>query len=117
MPRKCSAAMNPARDFGPRLVALWAGYGTDTFTTGWWIHGPWAGTLSGAGAGATLYDAFVFVGAESPVNYLWADEEGVGGEGEERAQGEEGAWAMAEAGHALRRRASQDQNITVLPHP
>lgn len=64
-------AISPARDFGPRLVALFAGYGTQTFTTGWWAYGPWGGGFSGSIVGALLYDSMVFVGGESPVNYRW----------------------------------------------
>lgn len=64
-------AISPARDFGPRLVALFAGYGTETFTTGWWAYGPWGGAFSGSIVGALLYDSMVFVGGESPINYRW----------------------------------------------
>ncbi|KAF2018951.1 aquaporin-like protein [Aaosphaeria arxii CBS 175.79] len=64
-------AISPARDFGPRLIALWAGYGTQTFTTGWWAYGPWGAALAGSIVGGLLYDSFVFVGGESPVNYRW----------------------------------------------
>jgi aquaglyceroporin related protein len=64
-------AISPARDFGPRLVALWVGYGTQTFTNGWWIYGPWGAAFSGSIVGALLYDTFIFVGTESPVNYRW----------------------------------------------
>ena len=62
---------NPARDFGPRLVAWIAGYGTTTFTAMnyWWIWGPWCATISGALFGGAVYDVFIFVGGESPVNY------------------------------------------------
>ena len=64
-------ALSPARDFGPRLVALFAGYGTQTFTTGWWVYGPFGACLGGGVTGALLYDTLVFVGGESPVNYHW----------------------------------------------
>jgi aquaglyceroporin related protein, other eukaryote len=63
------AAMNPARDLGPRLACLAVGYGSEIFRNGYWIYGPWAGTISGALFGAFLYDAAIFVGGESPVNY------------------------------------------------
>lgn len=63
-------ALNPARDFGPRLVALWMGYGkASTFTTGWWIYGAWAGPLTGCICGCAVYDVFIFTGRESPLNY------------------------------------------------
>jgi aquaglyceroporin related protein len=63
------AAMNPARDLGPRLACLALGYGDEIFRNGYWIYGPWAATISGAIFGAFLYDAAIFVGGESPVNY------------------------------------------------
>ena len=65
------ACLNPARDFGPRLAALAVGYGKEVFTAdnGWWIWGSWAATISGALTGGLIYDSFVFVGSESPVNY------------------------------------------------
>jgi aquaglyceroporin related protein len=63
------AAMNPSRDFGPRL-ALWAvGYGGELFRNGWWVYGPWAATITGAIFGGALYDIAIFVGGESPINY------------------------------------------------
>lgn len=66
--RRC---LNPVRDFGPRLVALMAGYGGTTFTghNGWWFWGAWVATISGALTGACLYDVFIFIGGESPINY------------------------------------------------
>jgi aquaglyceroporin related protein len=59
------------RDFGPRLVALMAGYGGHTFTDhyGWWFWGGWVATISGSLAGGGLYDTFIFIGGESPINY------------------------------------------------
>lgn len=64
------AAMNPSRDFGPRL-ALWAvGYGGDAlWNNGYWVYAPWAATIAGAVVGGGLYDVAIFVGGESPVNY------------------------------------------------
>lgn len=63
------AAMNPSRDFGPRLALLALGYGSQLFTNPYWFYGPWAGTLTGAFIGAFLYDFMIFTGGESPVNY------------------------------------------------
>lgn len=58
-------SFNPARDFGPRLVTLMAGYGGHLFRS----RGGWVATVTGGLAGALMYDVFVFVGGESPVNY------------------------------------------------
>ncbi|KAI1342958.1 aquaporin-like protein [Xylariaceae sp. FL0016] len=64
------SALNPASDFGPRLVALWVGYRTPKiFTNAWWVYGPWAAALAGSIAGCVFYDLFIFVGSESPGNY------------------------------------------------
>ncbi|KAI9924832.1 hypothetical protein MW887_006688 [Aspergillus wentii] len=62
---------NPARDLGPRLVALMAGYGGEIFKerNGWWFWGSWLATISGALAGAAMYDICIFIGGESPVNF------------------------------------------------
>jgi aquaglyceroporin related protein len=62
--------VSPARDLGPRLIGLWVGY-HDAFKTGYWAYGPWGASLGGALFGAFIYDLFVFVGGESPVNYKW----------------------------------------------
>lgn len=68
-------ALSPSSDFGPRLLAQVVGYKTShLWSTGWWVYGPWGGTISGAVIGCTLYDAIVFVGSESPVNYRWSHE-------------------------------------------
>lgn len=63
------AALNPTRDLGPRLAVFALGYGSDVFTNGYWVYGPWVATITGAIFGAFLYDAAIFVGGESPVNY------------------------------------------------
>ncbi|KAI5475946.1 aquaglyceroporin related protein [Pseudohyphozyma bogoriensis] len=66
-----SYAMNPARDFGPR-IALWCmGYGTKLWThdSCWWLVGPICGSLLGAFAGSLMYDLCIFVGPGSPVNF------------------------------------------------
>jgi len=66
--------LNPMRDFATRLVALMAGYGSQTFRNWWWIGGCWGADIAGAITGAALYDVFIFPGGESPINYLWFDE-------------------------------------------
>lgn len=63
------AAMNPARDLGPRLAVLALGYGTSMFKDAYWFYGPWCGPLLGAVVGGFTYDVCIFVGGESPVNY------------------------------------------------
>ncbi|MGH9159226.1 MAG: MIP family channel protein [Vicinamibacteraceae bacterium] len=53
-------AINPARDFGPRLFTAIAGWGTDVFTAGnawWWV--PIVGPIIGGVIGAYIYDLFV----------------------------------------------------------
>ncbi|KAI1137124.1 aquaporin-like protein [Hypoxylon sp. FL0543] len=64
------SALNPASDFGPRVVAWAVGYrGPETFQTGWWLYGPWIATIVGSFIGCTIYDGLIFVGTESPINY------------------------------------------------
>jgi len=53
-------AINPARDFGPRLFTAIAGWGGEVFSAGngwWWV--PIAGPIAGALTGAVVYDSFV----------------------------------------------------------
>lgn len=53
-------AINPARDFGPRLFTFVAGWGSNVFTAGggwWWV--PIAAPIVGAILGAFLYEMFV----------------------------------------------------------
>jgi MIP family channel proteins len=53
-------AINPARDLGPRLFTLVAGWGGDVFRAGngwWWV--PIAGPLLGGVLGAWVYDALI----------------------------------------------------------
>ncbi|KXL46246.1 hypothetical protein M433DRAFT_155204 [Acidomyces richmondensis BFW] len=66
------AALNPSRDFGPRLALLALGYPKTLFTNPYWLYGPWAGSLAGSALGAFIYDAAVFTGGESPINYPWS---------------------------------------------
>ncbi|KAF1344326.1 aquaporin-like protein [Delphinella strobiligena] len=66
-------ALNPARDFGPRLIALWMGYPRSIFSgySWWWLWGCWVAPLVGCITGCTVYDTMVFSGGESPLNYRW----------------------------------------------
>jgi glycerol uptake facilitator-like aquaporin len=53
-------AINPARDFGPRLFTLIAGWGSEVFRAGnswWWI--PLVAPPIGAVLGGWIYDLFV----------------------------------------------------------
>jgi MIP family channel proteins len=53
-------AINPARDFGPRVFTFVAGWGTEVFRAGnywWWV--PIAGPIVGGVVGGRLYDVFV----------------------------------------------------------
>jgi MIP family channel proteins len=53
-------AINPARDFGPRLFTAVAGWGSGVFTAGdgwWWV--PIAAPCGGAVIGTVVYDACV----------------------------------------------------------
>ncbi|TQS33387.1 hypothetical protein Golomagni_06268, partial [Golovinomyces magnicellulatus] len=63
------AALNPSRDFGPRLGLLALGYGTKLFTNPYWFYGPVVACTTGAFVGAFIYDFMIFTGGESPVNY------------------------------------------------
>jgi glycerol uptake facilitator protein len=50
-------AINPARDFGPRLVAACVGWGSSVFRShGWYFWVPIVAPLAGGVAGAWLYD-------------------------------------------------------------
>ncbi|KAK6363887.1 hypothetical protein LTS17_012728 [Exophiala oligosperma] len=64
--------LNPARDFGPRLLIWAAGVGDSnvwTMNTYWWAWGPWCSTIAGGVIGACIFDLFIFVGPESPINF------------------------------------------------
>jgi MIP family channel proteins len=53
-------AINPARDFGPRMFTALAGWGTAVFTAGngwWWV--PIVAPLAGGVIGIYVYDLFV----------------------------------------------------------
>ena len=56
----CGYAINPARDFGPRMFTFVAGWGSEVFRAGnywWWV--PIVGPLVGGVLGGWVYDAFV----------------------------------------------------------
>ena len=65
-------AINPARDFGPRLFTAIAGWGSEVFRAGngyWWV--PIAGPIAGATFGAWMYDILIgdrFPGHQSPMS-------------------------------------------------
>lgn len=53
-------AINPARDFGPRVFTAMAGWGSDVFRAGngwWWV--PIIAPIIGAAVGAGMYDSFI----------------------------------------------------------
>ncbi|KIV86208.1 hypothetical protein PV11_01836 [Exophiala sideris] len=64
-------AMNPVRDFGPRVAMLLLGFGDSQtlFADGYWFKVAWLAPIVGAILGGLLYDGAIFVGGESPVNY------------------------------------------------
>jgi MIP family channel proteins len=54
-------AINPARDFGPRLFTYWFGWGDEVFFAGnhwWWV--PIVGPLIGGILGGVVYDLLIF---------------------------------------------------------
>ncbi|KAL2755273.1 hypothetical protein ACRALDRAFT_1077013 [Sodiomyces alcalophilus JCM 7366] len=64
-------AINPARDFGPRLVSYIVGYPAQVWSAGnyyFWI--PMVAPLVGCAFGGFLYDVFIYTG-ESPMNTPW----------------------------------------------
>lgn len=60
-------AVNPARDFGPRLFTAIAGWGSEVFTTGrhwWWV--PIVSPLLGSIAGVFVYQVMIGCHLEQP---------------------------------------------------
>lgn len=60
-------AVNPARDFGPRLFTAIAGWGSEVFTTGrhwWWV--PIVSPLLGSIAGVFVYQLMIGCHLEQP---------------------------------------------------
>ncbi|KAK5072068.1 Protein kinase domain-containing protein ppk32 [Lithohypha guttulata] len=66
-------AMNPARDFGPRVALAVLGYSSSPypslFADGYWFRVNWIAPICGTVLGGFLYDSMIFIGGESPVNY------------------------------------------------
>ncbi|ATZ53607.1 Bcaqp9 [Botrytis cinerea B05.10] len=64
-------AINLARDFGPRLMSYFLGYGHEVWSAGnyyFWV--PMVAPFIGCLFGGWLYDVFIFTG-ESPINTPW----------------------------------------------
>ncbi|KAJ0000422.1 hypothetical protein NQD34_012264 [Periophthalmus magnuspinnatus] len=60
MSGNCGAAINPARDLGPRLFSLTAGWGTEVFTCyNYWFWVPVVAPLVGAVLGTLIYLIFI----------------------------------------------------------
>jgi aquaglyceroporin related protein len=66
-------ALNPARDFGPRIAMKALGYkispNQSLFEDWYWFKVACLGPLCGTILGGFIYDSMIFVGGESPVNY------------------------------------------------
>ncbi|KDQ17737.1 hypothetical protein BOTBODRAFT_172164 [Botryobasidium botryosum FD-172 SS1] len=65
-----SFALNPARDFGPRLLTYMVGYGREVwnYRRQYWIWTPVLATTSGALFGAFIYDVMLYTGTDSIIN-------------------------------------------------
>uniref|UniRef100_A0A8D0CYR7 ATPase phospholipid transporting 8B2 n=1 Tax=Sander lucioperca TaxID=283035 RepID=A0A8D0CYR7_SANLU len=60
MSANCGAAINPARDLGPRLLTLTAGWGTEVFTCyNYWFWVPLVAPLIGGVIGTFIYLFFI----------------------------------------------------------
>ncbi|KAL4778003.1 aquaporin-like protein [Aspergillus varians] len=62
-------AINLARDFGPRLVSYMIGYGPEVWRAGnyyFWV--PVVASFLGCIFGGWLYNMFLYVGSDSPIN-------------------------------------------------
>ncbi|XP_033495978.1 aquaporin-10a [Epinephelus lanceolatus] len=60
MSANCGAAINPARDLGPRLLTLTAGWGTEVFTCyNYWFWVPLVAPLLGGVIGSFMYLIFI----------------------------------------------------------
>lgn len=64
------AAINPARDMGPRLALITVGFDNpDLFGDGWRIYGVWCAPIAEAIVGSILYEVAIFVSGVSPLNF------------------------------------------------
>ncbi|KAF8262277.1 aquaporin [Lactarius quietus] len=63
-------AINPARDLGPRIMTAMVGYGSQVFSHNheYWIWAPIIGSFCGGLVACFLYDVFIYLGPESPIN-------------------------------------------------
>ena len=52
------AGFNPARDFGPRIIALFAGWGKAVAMKGWWVYV--LGPIIGAPIGGFIADKLLY---------------------------------------------------------
>nr|XP_046159241.1 aquaporin-10a [Oncorhynchus gorbuscha] len=60
MSSNCGGAINPARDLGPRLLTLTAGWGTEVFTCyNYWFWVPMMAPLLGGMVGSGMYLVFI----------------------------------------------------------
>ncbi|KAM3873312.1 aquaporin-10a [Diretmus argenteus] len=61
MSANCGAAINPARDLGPRLLTLTAGWGPEVFTCyNYWFWVPLVAPLIGGVLGSLMYVVFIY---------------------------------------------------------
>uniref|UniRef100_A0A4W3GU75 Aquaporin-9-like n=1 Tax=Callorhinchus milii TaxID=7868 RepID=A0A4W3GU75_CALMI len=67
MGSNCGYAINPARDFGPRLFSYLVGYGSQVFTAGdswWWV--PIVAPVLGGLLGCFLYKILIEIHHDDP---------------------------------------------------
>ncbi|KAG1731052.1 major intrinsic protein superfamily membrane channel protein [Suillus paluster] len=64
------AALNPARDLGPRILTAMVGYGREVFNfrNQYWLWCPILGPILGMIVGAFFYDAMLYRGTDSILN-------------------------------------------------
>lgn len=67
------AAVNPIRDWGPRIALTIVGYeGLWSFENGYFAYTPLASSVTGALLGAFIYDLLLYTGGESWLNKPWS---------------------------------------------